>query len=98
MPVKGQARKALVHFDRNGFAYTLDRGTGEVLLAQPFVPMNWAKYIHLQTGRPEIDTSKKTKQGKLVKNICLSLEGGKKPPTAAFSPQSGLITGPRLPR
>ena len=94
MPVKGQARKTLVHFDRNGFAYTLDRGTGEVLLAQPFVPMNWAKYINLQTGRPEIDTSKATKQGKLVKNICPSLEGGKNQQPAAFSPQTGLFYVP----
>src|SRR5205823_964600 len=94
MPVKGQPRKALVHFDRNGFAYTLDRTTGEVLLAQPFVPMNWAKYINLQTGRPQIDTSKATKQGKLVKNICPSLEGGKNQQPAAFSPQTGLFYVP----
>ena len=26
--VKGKATKALVHFDRNGFAYTMDRVTG----------------------------------------------------------------------
>ena len=94
MPVKGQQRKALVHFDRNGFAYTLDRQTGEVLLAQPYVPMNWAKYINLQTGRPEIDTSKATKQGKLVKNICPSLEGGKNQQPAAFSPETGLFYVP----
>jgi PQQ-dependent dehydrogenase (methanol/ethanol family) len=94
MPVKGQVRKTLVHFDRNGFAYTLDRATGEVLIAQPFVPMNWAKYINLETGRPEIDTSKATHQGKLVKNICPSLEGGKNQQPAAFSPQTGLFYVP----
>ena len=34
LPIGGATRKALVHFDRNGFAYTMDRATGEVLLAQ----------------------------------------------------------------
>lgn len=94
MPVKGQVRKALVHFDRNGFAYTLDRATGEVLVAQPYVPMNWAKYINLQTGRPEVDTAKLTRQGKLVKDICPSLEGGKNQQPAAFSPRTGLFYVP----
>jgi PQQ-dependent dehydrogenase (methanol/ethanol family) len=94
MPVKGQVRKTLVHFDRNGFAYTLDRSSGEVLLAQPYVPMNWAKYINLQTGRPEIDSSKFTRQDKLVKDICPSLEGGKNQQPAAFSPQTGLFYVP----
>ena len=35
--VGGQRRKALVHFNKNGFAYTLDRATGEVLVAEPYV-------------------------------------------------------------
>ena len=30
---QGKPRKALVHFDRNAFAYTIDRTTGEVLVA-----------------------------------------------------------------
>src|SRR5699024_10520449 len=34
--IDGQKRRALVHFDKNGFAYTLDRATGEVLVAEPF--------------------------------------------------------------
>ncbi|MCI0401700.1 MAG: PQQ-binding-like beta-propeller repeat protein, partial [Gammaproteobacteria bacterium] len=43
MKVKGQNRKALVHFDRNGFGYTLDRITGELLVAEKYDPaVNWA--------------------------------------------------------
>ena len=30
-------RKVLVNFDRNGFSYMLDRATGELLMAEPFV-------------------------------------------------------------
>ena len=38
IPVKGEKTKALVHFDRNGFAYTLDRETGALLVAEKFDP------------------------------------------------------------
>jgi PQQ-dependent dehydrogenase (methanol/ethanol family) len=34
IPVKGKNRKIVAHFDRNGFAYTLDRATGELLVAE----------------------------------------------------------------
>jgi PQQ-dependent dehydrogenase (methanol/ethanol family) len=99
LPLPGagdSVRKALVHFDRNGFAYTLDRATGEVLVAQPFVPMNWSSGVDLKTGRPNVDSSKATKQDVLVKNICPSLEGGKNQQPSAFSPKTGLFYVPTI--
>src|SRR5438094_703956 len=48
--VAGRPVKALVHFDRNGFGYTLDRTNGKVLVAEPFGPVNWASKIDLTTG------------------------------------------------
>ena len=94
LPVKGRPRKALVHFDRNGFAYTLDRATGEVLVAEPYVPTNWATGVDLATGRPKVVPEKMTGQGKKVTNICPSLEGGKNQQPAAFSPRTGLFYVP----
>ncbi len=94
LPIGGATRKVLVHFDRNGFAYTIDRATGEVLLAKPFVPMNWSTGVDLKTGRPEVNVDKKTAQGKNVKDICPSLEGGKNQQPAAFSPRTGLFYVP----
>lgn len=94
MPVKGAMRKVLVHFDRNAFAYTIDRATGEVLLAEPFAPMNWSTGIDLATGRPKVNPEKATKQDVLVKDICPSLEGGKNQQPAAFSPNTGLFYVP----
>ena len=94
LPVKGRTRKALVHFDRNGFAYTMDRGTGEVILAQPYVPMNWSTGVDLKTGRPVIAAGKATDKGAKVTNICPSLEGGKNQQPAAFSPVTGLFYVP----
>ncbi|HEX4942820.1 MAG TPA: PQQ-dependent dehydrogenase, methanol/ethanol family, partial [Usitatibacteraceae bacterium] len=53
--VKGKATKALVHFDRNGFAYTLDRATGALLVAEKYDPtVNWATHVDMKTGRPQV--------------------------------------------
>jgi lanthanide-dependent methanol dehydrogenase len=94
LPINGTTRKALVHFDRNGFAYTMDRATGEVILAKPYVPMNWSTGVDMKTGRPVVNPEKATKQGVLVKDICPSLEGGKNQQPAAFSPKTGLFYVP----
>ena len=52
MEVDGKMRKTLVHFDRNGFAYVLDRTDGTLLRAHNYVTVNWAEKIDLKTGRP----------------------------------------------
>ena len=94
LPIAGRTRKALVHFDRNGFAYTMDRVTGEVILAKPFVPMNWSNGVDLATGRPKLNAEKVPYQGKKVTFVCPSLEGGKNQQPAAFSPVTGLFYVP----
>ena len=94
LPIGGKTRKALVHFDRNGFAYTMDRATGEVILAKPYVPMNWSTGVDLRTGRPVVNPEKATAQGRMVKDICPSLEGGKNQQPAAFSPKTGVFYVP----
>lgn len=93
LPIRGTPRKVLVHFDKNGFAYTIDRATGELLLAEPYVAVNWASRIDLATGRPVLDSTKLTgaSRGK-AERICPSLEGGKSPASpAAYSPRTGLF-------
>jgi alcohol dehydrogenase (cytochrome c) len=51
-PWQGRPRKLLAQANRNGFFYVLDRATGEVLLAQPFVKkLTWATSIG-PDGRP----------------------------------------------
>ncbi|MEZ5401007.1 MAG: PQQ-binding-like beta-propeller repeat protein [Bryobacteraceae bacterium] len=49
---RGQPRKLLLHADRNGFFYVLDRTSGELLLAKPFMHrVTWASEIG-RDGRP----------------------------------------------
>ncbi len=51
---RGRARKLLLHADRNGFFYVLDRVTGELLLAKPFLRrVDWASGIG-KDGRPVV--------------------------------------------
>ncbi|MGE0555099.1 MAG: PQQ-binding-like beta-propeller repeat protein, partial [Gemmatimonadales bacterium] len=98
LAIGGRPRKVLVHFDKNGFAYTIDRATGELLVAEPYVDVNWARRIDLATGRPVIDSSKLTGKSRgRVERICPSLEGGKSPASpASFSPKTGLFYVPTV--
>jgi PQQ-dependent dehydrogenase (methanol/ethanol family) len=96
--VKGQTRKALVHFDRNGFGYTLDRVTGELLVAQKYDPVvNWASHVDMKSGRPIVNARYSTdKNGPDVnsKGICPSALGTKDQQPATYSPKTGLFYVP----
>lgn len=81
----------LAHFDKNGYAYTLDARTGRVLVAKPFVPVNWSTGIDLATGAPTVNPAKTTQEGVVTPNICPSPLGGKNHHPAAFSPLTGLF-------
>jgi quinohemoprotein ethanol dehydrogenase len=52
LPIGGTPRPVLMQANKNGFFYVLDRRTGALLSAQPFVHINWAARIDLHTGRP----------------------------------------------
>ena len=52
LEVDGKMHKSLVHFDRNGFAYVLDRTDGTLLRANKYVTVNWAEKVDMKTGRP----------------------------------------------
>jgi PQQ-dependent dehydrogenase (methanol/ethanol family) len=93
LSVAGRPVKALVHFDKNGFAYTLDRASGRLLVAAPFAPLNWARSVDLASGRPVPEPSKQTGVSRgTVKDICPSLEGAVSPSSpAAYSPRTHLF-------
>jgi PQQ-dependent dehydrogenase (methanol/ethanol family) len=101
--VGGKPTKALVHFDRNGFGYTLDRATGELLVAEKFDPVvNWATKVDMDKssktyGRPlVVDKYSTEKQGENVntKGICPAALGTKDQQPAAYSPKTKLFYVP----
>lgn len=86
MDFRGKPRKVLLHANRNGFFYVLDRVTGEFLMAKPFVKQTWAKGID-DKGRPiEIPESKPSKEGT---NVCPGLVGGTNWMPPALNPATG---------
>jgi PQQ-dependent dehydrogenase (methanol/ethanol family) len=96
--VNGQARKVLVHFDRNGFGYTVDRVTGELLVAQKFDPaVNWATGVDIKSGRPQVVSKYSTAQNGAdvnSKGICPAALGSKDQQPAAFNPKTKLFYVP----
>ncbi|MEW8624321.1 MAG: lanthanide-dependent methanol dehydrogenase XoxF5 [Candidatus Thiodiazotropha sp.] len=96
--IKGKMRKALVHFDRNGFGYTMDRITGELLVAEKFDPaVNWATHVDMKTGRPQVVAKYSTHQnGEDVNStgICPAALGTKDQQPASYSPRTGLFYVP----
>ncbi len=98
--VDGKMRKLLFHVDRNGFNYTLDRVTGELLLAEKSFPwVNWAKGIDMKTGLPIRDPKYSTdKNGKgedvNTRGICPAALGTKDQQPAAWNPDLGLMIVP----
>ncbi|HWG29287.1 MAG TPA: methanol/ethanol family PQQ-dependent dehydrogenase [Steroidobacteraceae bacterium] len=91
LTIKGKKVPALVHFDRNGFAYTLNRETGELLVAQKFDPtINWATSVDMKTGRPVVNKQYApgyTGPDVNVKNICPAALGAKDEQPSSWDPK-----------
>src|SRR6266851_1504880 len=96
--VKGKPRNVVVHFDRNGFGYTLDRVTGQLLVAEKFDPkVNWATQVDMKTGRPQVVKQYSTQaQGQDVnsKGICPAALGTKDQQPAAYNPANKMFYVP----
>jgi alcohol dehydrogenase (cytochrome c) len=88
-PFQGQPRKLLVQANRNGFFYVMDRGTGTVLLAKPFIQkLTWASSIG-PDGRPQVlPNTDPTPQGN---KVCPSVVGGTNWFSPSYNPNTGLF-------
>jgi len=90
VPWKGQTRKALLHPDRNGYVYLMDRMTGEILSAEPFGYITTSRRVNLTNGSLELAPDKKPEVGKVVREICPASPGTKDWQPSSFSPRTGL--------
>jgi PQQ-dependent dehydrogenase (methanol/ethanol family) len=91
MPFGGSMHKVLIHMDRNGYVYVIDRTNGQVLSADPYGPVNSSKGVDLTTGRLIVNPDKETKVGREVHDICPTASGAKDWNPSSFSPQTGLL-------
>ena len=101
--IGGSSRKTLVHFDRNGFGYTLDRVSGELLVAEKFDPaVNWATKVDMDKasatyGRPlVVDKYSTEKNGEDVntQGVCPAALGVKDQQPASYDAATGLFLVP----
>jgi PQQ-dependent dehydrogenase (methanol/ethanol family) len=85
---KGAPRKVIVHAERNGYVYVLDRSTGEVLSATPFVRITSSKGVDLKTGRLIPNEEKQPQTGKVVRDVTPTSPGAKDWQPMAYSPRT----------
>ena len=85
----GQPRKLLLQGNRNGFFYVLDRLTGKLLLAEPFVKkLTWASGIGAD-GRPKVlPGNEPTIEGQLT---CPAVTGAANWPSSTYDSTTGLF-------
>jgi len=101
--IGGTSRKTLVHFDRNGLGYTLDRTNGELLVAEKYDPkVNWTTGVDMNKssptyGRPKVVDQYSTEhngEDHNTKGVCPAALGSKDEQPAAYSPDTGLFYVP----
>ncbi|QGM99523.1 PQQ-dependent dehydrogenase, methanol/ethanol family [Methylocystis parvus] len=101
--IGGKKVKTAVHFDRNGFAYTLDRTNGELLVAEKYDPaVNWATKVDMDKssktyGRPLVVDKYSTQhngEDTNTQNVCPAALGSKDEQPATFDPATQLFLVP----
>ena len=94
LPIGGVTRKVLMQAPKNGFFYVLDRATGELLSATPYVPVNWANGVDLKTGRPNTNPDAYYRDKPWL--MSPGPYGGHNWHPMAFNPKTGLVYIPAL--
>jgi PQQ-dependent dehydrogenase (methanol/ethanol family) len=96
LSIDGRMTPVALKADRNGFFYVINRETGKLISAKPFVPINWATGIDMKTGRPMEVPEKRPRFKVRAKDICPNLLGGKNWQPMSFNPQTGLVYIPSM--
>ena len=91
LPIAGKQRKVLLHPDRNGYVYMMDRLSGQVLSAKPFVHITTSTGVDLQSGALKYNPRTEPRAGEVVRDICPVSPGGKDWQPSAWSPRTQLL-------
>ena len=91
LAIGGATRKVLLHADRNGYLYALDRVTGRVLSADPFVQVTTSLGVDPDNGALRYNPAKSPRVGKVTRDICPGSPGGKDWQPSAWSPRTKLL-------
>ena len=99
LPVEGKKTPVLMQANRNGFFYVLERASGKLVSAKPFIDgVNWATGIDLKTGTPieAAGNVKRPGMARKASNICPNLIGGKNWMPMSYDQQTGLVYIPTM--
>ena len=91
LPIGGQNRKVIIHPDRNGYVYVIDRTNGQVLSANTFAPITTSTGVDLGSGELKYVKDKEPITGKVIRQLCPAPPGAKDWQPSAFSPHTGLL-------
>ncbi len=91
---EGKDYDALLHFDRNGFFHAMDRGTGKLIYAKPFVKTT-SVTGYKADGSPIEDQTKYPKVGTTI-DTCPSFLGGTNWWSKSYDPDTHLAFVPAL--
>ncbi|HEY9219168.1 MAG TPA: PQQ-dependent dehydrogenase, methanol/ethanol family, partial [Phenylobacterium sp.] len=92
--IDGRKRRVVMQAPKNGFFYVLDAGSGKLLSAEKYVPVNWAEKVDLATGRP-VERSGIRYQDKASMHVTGPLGGHNWQPMA-YAPGEGLVFIPAI--
>jgi PQQ-dependent dehydrogenase (methanol/ethanol family) len=89
LTIDGAARQVIMQAPKNGFFYVLDRLTGELISAEPYIGITWAKGMDMATGRP-IETIQ-ARYGPVLTEIAPGPGGGHNWHPMSYNPATGLV-------
>ncbi len=96
LEVDGKMRKVLMQAPKNGFFYVLDRETGELLRANPYVTVTWATHVDMETGRPVENPEFDWVNSGESKWVLPGPLGGHNWHAMSFNPDTGLVYIPAI--
>ena len=91
LEIDHKTRQVMLRPERNGYVYVMDRATGEVLSATPFVHVTTSLGVDLRTGRLQYNPKTEPKVGRVIRDICPASPGAKDWQPSAWSPRTKLL-------
>ena len=89
LEIEGQKTKVILHAPKNGFFYVINRETGKLISAEPFVETSWASHIDMESGRPVEIEGARYENGQAY--ITPSPAGAHNWQAMSYNPSTGLV-------
>ena len=90
----GRERQVLLHPDSNGQFYVIDRTTGEVVSADPYVFTSTSRGVDRDSGALHYASDDLPAAGRVVRDSCPGSAGAKNWQPSAWSPRTHLLYVP----